>query len=131
MFNNPYNYYPYMNIPNRMAMNTATMGSGMAMNPYMQGGISSLVRPRPSLFKGLANIKWGSVLNNTQKTLNVINQAIPVYYQVKPIFSNVKSFGRLISAFNEEDTSKSNSQDNLNTNKEKENSSNSPTFFIN
>ena len=98
MYNNPYNYYPYMNT--------------------MQ------VRPKPSLFRSLSGIKWETILNNTQKTLNVINQAIPVYYQIKPIFSNLKSFGKLVSAFNEED-SKNNNIETI----KKENSHN-PTFFI-
>lgn len=120
MYNNPYNYYPYMNIPR-----------GMTMNPYIQGNIGNAVRPKGGLFKGLSNIKWGDVLNNTQKTLNVINQAIPVYYQIKPIFNNVKSFGRLISAFNENDSNNNSINTNNNQSIEKENSSNSPTFFIN
>jgi len=113
MYNNPY-YNPYMSNMNYM-------------NPSMMG-----IRPKPSLFKGISNIKWGDVLNNTQKTLNVINQAIPVYYQVKPIFTNIKSFGRLMSAFNEEDNTKSSNitkTDEILTETKKENK-NSPTFFI-
>lgn len=118
MYNNPYNYYSYMNIPR-----------GMSMDPYIQGNMVNAVRPRGGLFKGLSNIKWGDVLNNTQKTLNVINQAIPVYYQIKPIFSNVKSFGRLISAFNDD---KTNDVSNRDSKIEKvETSKNAPTFFIN
>ena len=103
MYNNPYNYYPYMNIP----MNN--------MN---------FIKPRGGIFKSISNVKWSDVLNTTQKTLNVINQAIPVYYQIKPIFNNVKSLGRLVSLFNEDDSSK-------NKETKKENSSNNPTFFIN
>ena len=116
MFNNPYNYYPYMNMTTPI-VNNAAMGT-------------SLIRPRPSLFKGLSNIKWGEVLTNTQKTLNVINQAIPVYYQIKPIFHNVKSFGRLVSAFNSSDEIEKNESTN-NIIKKDETSSNAPTFFIN
>ena len=52
----------------------------------------------------------GNVLNNTQKTLNVINQAIPVYYQIKPIWGNLKSFGKIMSAFNEPDNNSHNYQ---------------------
>ncbi len=99
MYNNPYNYYPYMN--------------------------NMPIKPKPGLFQTLSGIKWGTILNNTQKTLNVINQAIPVYYQIKPIFSNIKSFGRLVSAFNEEETKTTNT--NLETKKE---NSHNPTFFI-
>ena len=137
MFNNPYNYYPYMNIapniPNGINM-ASSIGRGMGMNPYIPAlaNSSNLVRPRAGLLKGLSTIKWGDVLNNTQKTLNVINQAIPVYYQIKPMFSNVKSFGRLMTAFNEEDHPKSNNLNNPSNNEiKKENSSNSPTFFMN
>lgn len=105
MYNNPYNFYPYMN------------------TNYMTNNI----RPRPSLLKGFSNIKWGDVLNNTQKTLNVINQAIPVYYQIKPIFSNVRSLGRLVSAFNDNSTTTVSNNDQI----KKEANNNAPTFFIN
>ncbi len=117
MYNNPY-YYPY--------------GNGINyINPAV---MQTAIRPKRGLFKGLSNIKWGTVLNNTQKTLNVINQAIPVYYQMKPIFGNIKSFSRLMSAFNEEDSSSNktleNSENTTNISTKKENK-NSPTFFIN
>ncbi|MBR3660755.1 MAG: hypothetical protein IKN63_02510 [Bacilli bacterium] len=128
MYNNPYNYYPYLNtareIGNMGAMNAGNFGAN-AM------GMGALARPRGGFLRGLSSIKWGEVLNNTQKTLNVINQAIPVYYQVKPIFSNVKSLGRLVSAFNEPDDTNNNLNRSSNQTIEKENSSNSPTFFIN
>ena len=117
MYNNPYNFYPYMN---NIAMN-----SGMINGMMGARNIS-----RPGLFRSLSNIKWGNVLTNTQKTLNVINQAIPVYYQIKPIWQNVKSFGRIMTAFNEPDRS-NNSNDNQEVKTEKkEVSQNSPTFFI-
>ena len=119
MFNNPYNYYPYMNTMGNIPMNMTT---------------NSMMRPRGGLLRSLSSIKWSDVLNNTQKTLNVINQAIPVYYQIKPIFNNVKSFGRLVSAFNSDDEpSNSLNRDNDNTTNEKkvDTSNNGPTFFIN
>ena len=41
---------------------------------------------RPSLLsRGLGitkSINWGSLLDGTQKTLGVINQAIPIVYQI-------------------------------------------------
>ena len=49
-------------------------------------------------FLSLKKINWSNILNNTQKTLNVINQAIPVYYQVKPIWSNAKTMFRMVNA---------------------------------
>ena len=54
-----------------------------------------------SLFKG--KINWGSLLNNTQKTLNIINQAIPVFYQVKPVFNNTKTIFKIMGAIKEDD----------------------------
>ncbi len=37
------------------------------------------------------SINWNNILNGTQKTLNIVNQAIPVFYQFKPIWSNAKT----------------------------------------
>ena len=114
MFNNPYNFYPYMN---NMAMNSGMMSSRNIV--------------RPGLFRSLSNIKWGNVLTNTQKTLNVINQAIPVYYQIKPIWQNVKSFSRIMTAFNEPDKPNNISNNQEIQTEKKEVSQNLPTFFIN
>ena len=117
MYNNPY-YYPY-----RSGMNY--------VNPAIT---QATIRPKGGFLKGLSNIKWGTILNNTQKTLNVINQAIPVYYQIKPIFGNIKSFSRLMSAFNEEENHSDNSAINNHqfiSNTIKKENKNSPTFFIN
>ena len=56
---------------------------------------------RPSLFSTLKNIGWSNILDGTQKTLGVINQAIPIVYQVKPVVSNVRSMFKIASAINE------------------------------
>ena len=114
MYNNPYNFYPYMN---NMATNSGMM--------------SARNIARPGLFRSLSNIKWGNVLTNTQKTLNVINQAIPVYYQIKPIWQNVKSFSRIMTAFNEPDKPNNISNNQEIQTERKEVSQNLPTFFIN
>lgn len=45
----------------------------------------------------LPKISLTNILTNTQKTLNVINQATTTYNQVKPIISNCKT---LFKAFN-------------------------------
>ena len=103
MYNNPYNFYPYMNSVNGFN----------AINGFPAAGVSRAARP--GLFQAFRNIKWNSILTNTQKTLNVINQAIPVYYQIKPIASNLRSFGKIMSAFNSPDNS-SNSNNSVNNN---------------
>ena len=53
---------------------------------------------------GIKRINWSNVLNNTQKTLNVINQAIPIIYQVKPLVTNAKTIFRIADAVKEEET---------------------------
>lgn len=54
---------------------------------------------KPNLFAAslgkLKGFNWSGFLDGTQKTLGVINQAIPIVYQVKPIFSNAKTMFRI------------------------------------
>ena len=121
MYNNPYNFYPYMNGVNGFnAINTFPAAAGVSRTI------------RPGLFQAFRNIKWNSILTNTQKTLNVINQAIPVYYQIKPIASNLRSFGKIMSAFNSPDNTspKTTNQEVTREVKQKENQNGLPTFFI-
>lgn len=96
-YNNPYSFYN----PN--------------MGQIARRGIFS------SLFSS-HNINWSNILNNTQKTLNVINQAIPVYYQVKPIYNNAKTMLRMVNAL--KDDNKENNEI-----KEKETNHQGPVFF--
>lgn len=49
----------------------------------------------------LKNIKWGTLLDGTQKTLGVINQAIPIVYQVKPIVNNAKTLFKIANVMKE------------------------------
>ena len=84
------------------------------------------------LFSKLRGIKWGDFLNNTSKTLNVINQAIPIVYQVKPLITNAKTMFRIANIIKSDDKS-SNVVSSYNQKKEeskKNYSSNQPTFFI-
>ena len=61
---------------------------------------------KTGLFAALKNIKWGTLLSNTQKTLGVINQAIPIVYQIKPIWNNAKTVFRIVGAIKDDDSSK-------------------------
>lgn len=70
---------PGMAIP---ASNAATLGSAAATGS--------------SIF---SKINWSSLLSNAQKTLGVVNQAIPLYYQVKPVFKNLKALGKIGKEF--------------------------------
>ena len=77
------------------------MYNGSFYNPYMFGSYqaaSNLGRTGLGL-KGLfRGFNFSNFLTSTGKTLNVINQAIPIFYQVKPIFNNAKTMLRVVGA---------------------------------
>ncbi len=54
---------------------------------------------RPNLLEkattAAKSFNFSNFLDGTQKTLGVINQAIPIVYQVKPIFQNAKTMFRI------------------------------------
>ena len=72
-----------------------------------------------SILSLLKNIKWGTILDGTSKTLNVINQAIPIVYQVKPIINNAKTMFKVANIINTEEPIK-----------KEEKTNNSPIFYI-
>ena len=117
------------------------------VNPYNAvGAASALPRTGGLLSKlGLRNIDFGNILTNTSKTLNVINQAIPVVKQVGPMFNNMKSILKVASLFNDATTPSNNNNNNNSSNNKVNNKtsgernentitnnsySNSPNFFI-
>lgn len=62
--------------------------------------------PNDKMINNLQQIKkidWTKLLDGTQKTLNIINQAIPIIYQVKPIIENAKTFINIANVLNEKD----------------------------
>ena len=119
--------------------------------PYMMSSPMSMMPTSSALGTAskaslLGKINWSSLLSNAQKTLNVVNQAIPLYYQVKPVVNNIRTIGKIgremtkIGSFN-------NVTQNNNTNNIVNNSSNiieennnvvydnnenipNPTFFL-
>ena len=77
----------------------------------------------------LKSVNWSALLDGTGKTLGVINQAIPVFYQVKPIWNNAKTMIRVFKGVNSSNNDVSST---TNTNKALEpnnNQNNAPTFF--
>ena len=72
--------------------------------PMMKSGLSFL-----------KNIDFASFLDGASKTLSVVNQAIPVYNQVKPIISNFHLLRNIQSSIVED---------------EKEETHNSPIFYL-
>ena len=80
---------------------------------------------KKSIFSGSRNFKWSTFLDGTQKTLNIINQAIPIIYQIKPIYQNAKTAFKVVNAFKEE-TNKKKKRESTKTTI----SNNSPVFFL-
>ena len=63
---------------------------------------------------GIRSINWGGLLNNANKTLNVMNQAIPLVRQAGPMVSNMRSMVKIAKVFgNETNNSRSNNKSNM------------------
>ena len=71
-------------------------GYGFGPTPIPRGG-GLLSRLLPGA-AGIRSLNWSTMLSNTQKTLNIINQAIPIAYQVKPMMNNAKTMFKIIGA---------------------------------
>lgn len=77
--------YPFYTNPSYY---TAGMGNGLL------GGSSA-----GGLLRGITSKwSWNGFLTSTGKTLNVINQAIPIFYQVRPIVRNARTMFRVLGA---------------------------------
>lgn len=64
--------------------------------------------PRIGLFTRIGNtiksVNWSRLLNGADRTLGLVNQAIPLVRETKPMFSNMKSMVKLAKAFRNETT---------------------------
>ena len=120
-----YNSYNLNSMPNAFARPVAFPQRYVTPNPRM----SSLFGRYPAVN---SKITFSSILNGTSKTLGVINQAIPVFYQIKPIWNNARTMFRVIRGLNSNDISNSK---NMNTTKtstisQKKEQTNAPKFFV-
>ncbi len=94
------------------------MNAGMGINP---GRISRIPK-----------VNWNNVLNNTQRTLGIINQAIPLIYQVRPLVNNARTIFKIAGAINEENKESHTSYEqtqSTNANQSFENNSNLQFFL--
>ena len=106
--------------------NPAFMGSMPIRAAAPSAGLSSLFTPSAT---AASKFTFSGLLNGASKTLGVINQAIPVFYQVKPIWNNAKTMIRVFKGVNSSNNDVSST---TNTNKALEpnnNQNNAPTFF--
>ena len=67
-------------------------------NPYLYN-VPTITKP--SFISKLlgTNINFTSILNGTQKTLNVVNQVIPIIKQAGPVINNAKTMFKVMNEF--------------------------------
>ena len=138
MFNNPY-FIPnfYSNIAPTMLQRNLGTQALRSIGPRTGIGLFSRIK------NSIKAINWTGMINNTSKTLGIINQTIPVVKQVGPMMNNMKSMLKIASVFKDEtDTTPRNNhitnnnqtttsninQTNIYSNDDTNNYS--PTFFI-
>lgn len=129
MFNNYYQY-PY-NLATRAMAPQALSPFARSITPLATQSLS----PLATTAGATKTFTWSGLLNGASKTLGVINQAIPVFYQVKPIVNNAKTMFRVVKEINKPET---NTNENISTNNQQSNSTttnninnnNQPNFFV-
>ena len=149
MNNNYYNFNPNPNFNRNipvMPINPNNMGAfrNVAPVPRLSSLFSGARAGAATSAMGTSKVTFSSLLNGASKTLGVINQAIPVFYQVKPIWNNAKTMFRVAREISSSNSSSINSSSNSNNasnntantntetniNSQEKESDNSPTFFI-
>jgi len=107
-------------------------------NPYFSAYPYMQATSKIGLFSKIfgSNFNFSSIISGTGKTLNVINQAIPLVKQATPVLKNAKTMFKVLNEFKKVDTPKVRNKNytKFNTKKEEINSSNQtyeqPTFFV-
>ena len=150
MYNNPYfiPVYPSSIVtPNLVRGITPNLARNVATTTLNTAKSPGLLSRLGSTLSGIKSINWSGLINNTSKTLGIINQTIPMVRQVGPMVNNMRSMFKVASLFKEESTPSININRTTNTNainkttttsqqpttstNKKEEYSDSPTFFIN
>ena len=72
--------------------------------PYFNMSPSQMIPIGKSASKGLfskllGGLNWSSILTNTQKTLGIVNQAIPMVKQISPVVKNAKTMFKVMNEF--------------------------------
>ena len=107
-------------------------------NPYFSSipYTSTLFPTKGRLFGRLfSNVNFSTILSGTQKTLNLVNQAIPLIKQAGPVLNNAKTMFKVMNEFKKTDINlDSNNVNNVTTSTNKTESkiiqqTNKPTFL--
>ena len=111
---------------------TNVIGTGARMAPRSAGLLSNLFGGTrgATAALGTSKITFSGILNGASKTLGVINQAIPVFYQVKPVWNNAKTMFKVAKEFNSSSKTIETKPKEENIINQKKENSNSPTFFL-
>lgn len=84
---------------------------GTSFNPMM-GANYLTTRGNVGLFSritsSLRSINWSGLLSGANKTLNVVNQTIPLVRQAGPMLNNMKSMLKIARVFGSETNSRTN-----------------------
>ena len=101
-------------------------------NPYYM--FYPMTIARPGLFSALRgslrSINFNGILNGTQRTLNLINQAIPLVKQVSPVMKNAKTMFRVMNEFKKTDSPRRNTTNYSSNTKNHEEYGEGPKFFV-
>lgn len=103
-------------------------------NPYFYSYPYMSVAPKVGILSKIfgGKLTFGSILTGTQKTLNIVNQAIPLVKQAGPVFNNAKTMFKVMNEFKKVDnpvnTKKEETSSSISNNIQ-ENNQNNPTFF--
>ncbi len=88
----------------------------------------------PSRSTGIINkLSLSSIISGTNKTLNFINQAIPIIKQMSPVMRNAKTMFNVMNEFRKSEPIVNKDSTKEETNLKEStiiNNSNEPTFFI-
>lgn len=102
----------------------------MYQNLYRPGLLSRLFGGGSIARTATTGINWGNILSNTQKGLGIINQAIPLVYQVKPIINNAKTMFKIADALKDDKNSTIKQEEKIVSQNVSSASDNKPIFFI-
>ena len=98
-------------------------------NPYFFP-YQSVVPRNTGIFSNLIRrFNFSSLINGTQKTLNAVNQIIPLVKQARPMVDNARTMFKLMSEFNRSDNKEKKEIKKDASSETTSNYNNGPTFF--
>lgn len=116
-FYNPFMYQPYYQAARMAGSGLGGLAGASASNLGGAGisGLGSRAATAAGATAGvgrglLSRFSFSGLLNGASRTLNVVNQAIPIFYQVRPMINNAKTMFRIMGAVKEDDTKPSRRQ---------------------